>query len=223
VETHGLSSVAIRFLSAAPYATNRQTPPAGMSADSMERHRAYWGANNIAVGTDCTGSRRFMGSLPPTGQWTRLEIPASLVDLEGRVVCGMGFTLFDGVVSWDQTGKYPGGLQKATALITIPPLQILGDLVRTMQPSAKARFQTNYDVSQTPNPITWSVQSGGGSFSQNEFTAPGAPGASVVRAAASSNQVADLTINVPAVITPDYIAVGPSETIDWDTNIVSPT
>src|SRR5262249_54728261 len=60
------------------------------------------------------------------------------------------------------------------------------------------------------------------SFNQKEFFTPSAPGTTVVRAT-SGNQTADLTINVPAVITPNFFAIGPSETIDWNTNIVSPT
>lgn len=183
-------------------------------------HRAYWGANSISGGTDGTPSRRFMGSLPATGQWVKLEVPASLVDMEGRVANGMSFELFDGRCEFDQAGKYPGNLQHAEALIAIPPLQIAGELVRTLPPGAKARFHTNYNEAQ----ITWSVVSGGGSFSQGEFTAPTAPGTTIVRATASvGNQVADLTINVPAILTPNFFAAAPSELVDWETNIVSPT
>jgi hypothetical protein len=68
-------------------------------------HRAYWGANLIAWGTDGTESRRYMGPLPPAGQWVRLEVPASLVGLEGKTVSGMAFTLYGGRASWDKAGK----------------------------------------------------------------------------------------------------------------------
>jgi len=44
--------------------------------------------------------------LPATGQWVRLEVPASLVGLEGQSVDGMAFTLFNGRATWDQTGKF---------------------------------------------------------------------------------------------------------------------
>ena len=67
-------------------------------------HRAYWGANLINFGADGTGSRRYMGALPVTGQWVRLEVPASLVGLEGAAVNGMAFTLFNGRATWDTTG-----------------------------------------------------------------------------------------------------------------------
>jgi hypothetical protein len=70
-------------------------------------HNAYWGANLINVGTNGTASRRYMGALPPTGQWVRLEIPASAVGLEGAAVSGMAFSLYDGRVTWDTTGSTP--------------------------------------------------------------------------------------------------------------------
>src|SRR5262249_52352890 len=52
-------------------------------------HRAYWGANNITYGTDGTSSRKYMGALPPAGQWVRLQVPASQVGLEGSTLGGM--------------------------------------------------------------------------------------------------------------------------------------
>lgn len=183
-------------------------------------HRAYWGANSVAFGTDGTPSRRFMGALPPAGQWTRLEVPASLVDLEGRVLIGKAFILFDGVCSFDQAGKIPN-LQNATALITIPPLQIVGEIERTVQPGAQTRILTNYDRALI-SLISWSALSGGGSFTQGEFTAPEAPGLNLVRATASvGNQVADVALNVPAVITPEIIAVAPGDQIDFNTNMLA--
>src|SRR3954467_3952023 len=76
----------------------------GWHSDGWE-HRAYWGANAINYGTDGTASRQFMGALPGTGQWVRLEVPASQVGLEGASVTGMGFSLFDGAATWDKSGK----------------------------------------------------------------------------------------------------------------------
>ena len=75
--------------------------------DGSWEHRAYWGANNIAWGTDGTNSRRYMGALPPAGQWVRLEVPASQVGLEGRTLNGMAFTLQGGRATWDRAGKSP--------------------------------------------------------------------------------------------------------------------
>ncbi len=68
-------------------------------------HRAYWGANNISMGTDGTASRHYMGPMPATGQWVQLQIPASAVALEGATLSGMAFTMYDGRATWDNTGK----------------------------------------------------------------------------------------------------------------------
>ena len=68
-------------------------------------HRAYWGGNTIVMGTDGTTSRHYMGPMPAAGQWVQLQVPASAVALEGSTVSGMAFTLNDGRVTWDNTGK----------------------------------------------------------------------------------------------------------------------
>jgi hypothetical protein len=72
---------------------------------SSWEYRAYWGANNIGWGVDGTASRRYMGPLPATGKWVRLEVPAAQVGLEGKTVSGMAFTLYDGRATWDYAGK----------------------------------------------------------------------------------------------------------------------
>jgi phosphatidylethanolamine-binding protein (PEBP) family uncharacterized protein len=73
--------------------------------DGTWEHRAYWGANSIAWGTDGTASRRYMGALPPTGQWVRLAVPAAQVGLEGHTINGMAYTLYGGRATWDAAGK----------------------------------------------------------------------------------------------------------------------
>jgi DNA-binding beta-propeller fold protein YncE len=77
-------------------------------------HRAYWGANLINWGTDGTQSRQYLGPLPSSGGWVRLEVPAALVGLENAVVTGMAFTSHGGQVSWDAAGK-------SNILSTSPP------------------------------------------------------------------------------------------------------
>jgi hypothetical protein len=74
--------------------------------DGTWEHRAYWGQSQLPWGVEGTISRRSMGALPPTGQWVRLEVPASLVGLEGRTLNGMAFTLFNGRATWDHGGKF---------------------------------------------------------------------------------------------------------------------
>lgn len=69
-------------------------------------HRAYWGEDLLTEeGIEGTASRRRLGDLPPAGQWVRLEIPVAAVGLENATVTGMGFTLYDGRVWWDRTGR----------------------------------------------------------------------------------------------------------------------
>ena len=46
-----------------------------------------------------------MGPLPPTGRWVRLEVPASILDLESHSLNGMAFTLVGGRATWDRAGK----------------------------------------------------------------------------------------------------------------------
>ena len=65
-------------------------------------HRAYWGPDII----NWWGPRTSMGALPAAGRWVRLEVPASAVDLEGRTISGMAFTLYGGRASWDCAGKH---------------------------------------------------------------------------------------------------------------------
>ena len=72
------------------------------------QRRAYWGADRIDYGKNGTSSRRYMGPLPPAGQWVRLEVPASRVELEGFVLQGMSFILFDGRATWDDVGVQGG-------------------------------------------------------------------------------------------------------------------
>jgi hypothetical protein len=76
-------------------------------------HRAYWGANKISYGTDGTAARHFMGPLPPAGQWVRLQIPASVVGLEGSSVKSMAFSAWSGRVTWDATGRAIAGATSA--------------------------------------------------------------------------------------------------------------
>lgn len=129
------------------------------------------------------------GSLSTTG-------PALATDYFGGVQPGV-YTLVGQIAPTPDVDD----LQVASATITIPPIEILGGDVVTIQPSAKARFKTNYDAAQT-SLVTWSVISGSGSFSGGEFTAPSSPGTTVVRASNSANtSVAEITITIPATIT----------------------
>src|SRR5262249_46056387 len=89
--------------------------------DGTWEHRAYWGANLITFGTDGTASRRNMGALPPVGQWVRLQVPAALVGLEGHLLNGLAFTLYNGRATWDRAGKESMPTQTYTPSNTSTP------------------------------------------------------------------------------------------------------
>ena len=106
--------------------------------DGSFEHRAYWGDNSISLGTDGTASRRYMGPLPATGRWVRLEVPASLVGLEGSRVSGMGFTLFGGMATWDAAGKV--GQSVGTVISSGTSVYTAA----TLAPGASADFTVSY-------------------------------------------------------------------------------
>ncbi|HEY9282590.1 MAG TPA: hypothetical protein VIP46_03960 [Pyrinomonadaceae bacterium] len=68
-------------------------------------HRAYWGADRLEWGLNGTASRLYMGPVPRSGGWVRLEVPAADVGLQGAVD-GMAFTLVGGQATWDRAGKF---------------------------------------------------------------------------------------------------------------------
>lgn len=73
--------------------------------DGRWEHRAYWGDDAIPFGSGDTPGHRRLGSLPPTGEWVRLEVDAAHVDLKpGAVINGWAFTQFGGTVYWDTAG-----------------------------------------------------------------------------------------------------------------------
>jgi subtilisin family serine protease len=77
--------------------------------DGCSEHRAFWGENLIPWGTYGTSSCLDMGGLPPAGEWVRLEVPASLLGLEGATLKGMRFMLMDGRATWDLSGRAAAG------------------------------------------------------------------------------------------------------------------
>ena len=91
----------------------------GSAVDGGWDARAYWGANTIGWGIDGTPSRRYMGPLPALGQWVKLAVPASLVNLEGKILNGMAFTLVDGQATWDSAGKTTTGSGNTPPTVTL--------------------------------------------------------------------------------------------------------
>lgn len=64
-------------------------------------HRAYWGIDAIGWNPDV-----YLGALPSAGKWARLSVPAKSVQLEGKIINGMAFSLYGGSAGWDAAGKY---------------------------------------------------------------------------------------------------------------------
>ncbi|HET6975524.1 MAG TPA: Ig-like domain-containing protein [Pyrinomonadaceae bacterium] len=77
--------------------------------DGTNWRRAFWGSNYIELGVTGTEGWRYMGGLPETGKWVRLEIPASYLGLEGRSVTGMAFGFYkqtdNAQILWGRSGK----------------------------------------------------------------------------------------------------------------------
>lgn len=69
-------------------------------------HRAVWGNyDSIPWGKPDSPEKFSMGSLPETGKWVRLEVPASSLGLKaGDAITGFATTQFGGTVYWDRLG-----------------------------------------------------------------------------------------------------------------------
>lgn len=104
-------------------------------------HRAFWGEDKIPAGLPDTPSRRKMGPLPTAGEWVRLEVPAEAVDLAGKSVRGMAFTLFGGQCFWHRAGALPSARTERQDLVVVArhPLQSAG------QASWSGRFPLEHD------------------------------------------------------------------------------
>ena len=69
-------------------------------------HKAYWGAGRIQFEGKTEGPGRVhMGAIPESGKWVRLEVPAEKVNLVGKTLRGMDFTLVGGQCYWHRAGS----------------------------------------------------------------------------------------------------------------------
>ena len=129
------------------------------NSDGWE-HRAYWGGNLINYGTDGTAGRHYVGALPLTGQWVRLEVSARDVGLEGQAIVGMGFSTYDGRVTWDKAGvateaSANSGSSTATngtPVITVPVTNTGGTASSSGSLAAPALSNVDYTALQLPKP-----------------------------------------------------------------------
>lgn len=208
--------------------TLETTRDIGVLAEYPYRANAF-GYGAMASGTPKITPPRFIG------QW---EIPTNLT-IE-NLWTPLGGTLDDSTDIAQPTftaGTSPGVFtqtctiedseptavtyQTATSTVIIPPLSILSENDITLQPSEVVTFRTNYDNAQTKI-VTWS-ETGGGSFTNGQYTADSAPGTSTVKAV-SGNQQDSITVRVPAVMTitvsgEEVGAATPSEVLTLTTNM----
>jgi hypothetical protein len=170
------------------------------TAGSWE-HRAYWGANNIPWGSNGTASRRYMGALPPTGQWVRLSVPASAVGLEGTVLDGMAFSLFDGRATWDYSGKTAVPTPLAVTTTTLPNGTVGTAYSQTLVATGgTAPYVWNISSGSLPAGLALNTSTG---VISGTPTTPGSSGFTVqVADNTSATATKPLTLNIAAAIPP---------------------
>src|SRR5262249_31319464 len=80
-------------------------------------HRAFWGDDKIPEGALGSASKRYIGPIPPAGEWVRLEVPAAAVDLEGKDIRGVAFSMFGGKCVWHRVGALPPSTKAEEVLV----------------------------------------------------------------------------------------------------------
>ena len=90
------------------------------NADNTWEHRAWWGEDVIPYGKGSNGANHHkVGSLPETGKWVRLEVPAGKVGLPaGKKITQLAYTQHGGTVLWDLAGHT--GSAASAALAGLP-------------------------------------------------------------------------------------------------------
>ena len=68
--------------------------------DGATSTKAYWGEDVMGFGASTR-----VGPLPDAGKWVRLEVPASLLGLEGSSITGVAYSLYDGRAWFDRSGR----------------------------------------------------------------------------------------------------------------------
>ena len=104
-------------------------------------HRAFWGEDKVPAGLPNTPSRKSMGPIPRAGEWVRLEVPAEAVDLAGKSVTGMAFSMVGGQCFWHRAGALPSARKEQQELVVVGrhPLQSAG------QGAWAGRFPLDHD------------------------------------------------------------------------------
>ncbi|MBI4661521.1 MAG: Ig-like domain-containing protein [Verrucomicrobia bacterium] len=99
-----------------------------------------------------------MGALPPLGQWVRLEVRASQLNLEGAKLNGMSFMLVDGRATWDYCGRMAApSSPPANAPPTISP--IADQTTEMNQPAGPIHFTVADNETPADQWIVWGTSS----------------------------------------------------------------
>jgi F5/8 type C domain len=102
----GSGDVIVTYVLLSPCRPVREVMLSFIDEAGSAEHRAYWGENIFTNGSDGTASRMHVGPLPEGGVWTRLEVPAVLLGLEGHSIRGAYFALYDGEAWFDRLGSF---------------------------------------------------------------------------------------------------------------------
>jgi len=76
--------------------------------DSRGTRRAWWGERLLERGKDGSPEQLYMGELPETGRWARLDVPAASLEAGDLAVSGMGFVLVGGRAAFAASGHATG-------------------------------------------------------------------------------------------------------------------
>jgi len=164
----------------------------GASADWF---RAYWGANNINLGVDGSTNRKYMGPLPPAGQWVVLAVPASTLGLDGFTLNALKFTSYGGKVTWDKAGKTSNALANPIIIVSAGPNGSVAPGSMTINPA--------------PNQNTFTITPSSGydiaAVSTNGFQLPTTPASITFVNASGSNSLNATFVRRPVITvsTPD--------------------
>ena len=102
-------------------------------SDGNWEHRAFWGEDLIRLGQSGSSSRRSMGSLPKSGEWVMLEVPARDVGIQiETTIFGWSFDQLDGTVYWDKAG--------VIRVRNVPPEEPLQDVLWALVSSPEFQF-----------------------------------------------------------------------------------
>jgi len=185
------------------------------NSDSWE-HRVFWGENLIGYGNLGTPSLTYMGALPATGQWVRLEVPASLIGLGNQDVLGMAFSMFDGKVWFDRVGKIDASGSAVLNSLSLSPASVVAGSTSTgtvslsgAAPSGGAEVSlSSSDTAVATVPANVTIASGAtaATFTASVLNAAAGATSTITASYAGDSRTATLTV---ASISVTGISVSP--------------